>query len=269
MKNQLIRISMEDAWPYAREYFINICGFRNKEGEKYKRMLEHGMQIRERIADRVDLKAVVSSFDRNVISGNTAKIDGATFVCNAFEQLNRDSIQKIYAYLFTSGSFELKEDEPVIDQLYSDIWGTAYTDAGLEVLKHHLKADFDRSGTGKPTGTAGSTGSTGSTDSTSRSGSTGGDSAVAGGRKAVILDSFGPGYYGMDVDQIGRFFQILDGDSIGVRARTNSLMLPLKSCAGFYIIVDDDTRLPSADCANCHSDHSGCEFCQSRIRNTQ
>lgn len=240
MENQRIQLNIDDADQYAYDYFINICGFRDREGDKYRRMLEHGMKIREKILGRVDLKAVATSFDRDILSGNTAKVGDVTFVCNAFEQIDRESVQKIYAYLFTSGNFELDDGDSIIDQLYADIWGTAYTDAGLEVLKNYLKADSDRSSAGK--GDAG---------------------------KAFMLDSFGPGFYGMDVDQIGSFFEVLDGDLIGVKARTNSLMLPLKSCAGFFVIVNDDTRLPSADCKSCHADHRGCEFCQARIKRNQ
>jgi hypothetical protein len=238
MNSQLIRISVEEADRYAQDYFINICGFRNKEGDKFKRMLDHGMRIREKITGRIDLKAVVSSFDGSVISGNTAKAGNSVFVCNAFEQLSRESIRRIYAYLFTAGIFELNDDDPVIDQLYADIWGTAYTDAGLQVLKERLKSDYDA----------------------------GGADGGKGGGAAVILDSFGPGYFGMDIDQIGTFFEVLDGDKIGVKARTNSLMLPLKSCAGFFVIVDDGSKLPPADCKSCHADHRGCEFCQAVIR---
>jgi len=255
MKNQIFNISVKEADRYAPDYFINICGLRNKEGEKYKRMLDHGMQIRERIVDRIDMKAVVSSFDGSVISGNKVVIGDTVFVCNAFEQLNQESIEIIYAYLFTAGSFGLSDDDPVIEQLYADIWGTAYTDAGLEVLKHRLKAEFDKSRSGLSGGDELSSGGNG------KSGKDGKD-----GKEPVILDPFGPGFYGMDVDQIGLFFNVLDGDKIGVKARTNSLMLPLKSCAGFFVIVNDNTKLPSADCKSCRADHRGCEFCQAVIK---
>ena len=255
MKNQIIHISVEVADRYAYDYFINICGFRNKEGDKYKRMLDRGMRIRERIADKIDMKAVVSSYDGSIISGNKAKIGDTVFVCNAFEQLNQESIEIIYAYLFTAGSLELDDDDPVIDQLYADIWGTAYTDAGLEVLKHRLKAEFDKSRSGI----------SGDGRNPGRNGNDGKDE-TKDGKEAVILDPFGPGFYGMDVDQIGLFFEVLDGDKIGVKARTNSLILPLKSCAGFFVIVNDDTKLPSADCKSCRADHRGCEFCQAVIK---
>lgn len=233
MKNECISLSKEEADRYAYDYFLNICGFKDREGEKFQRLLDHGMKVKERIIDRIDMKAVASSFDSDIISGNTARIGDVTFVCNAFEQLEKSSIRKIYLYIFTAGDFGLNDSDPVIDQLYADIWGTAYTDAGLEVLKHRLKEDFRRD---------------------------------RGHEKAEILDPFGPGFYGMDVDQIGSFFEVLDGDQIGVQARTNSLMLPLKSCAGFFVLMDDGSKLPPADCKSCRADHKGCEYCQAVIK---
>ena len=241
MNNQVICFSIDEADRYAPDYFLNICGFKNREGEKYKRMLEHGMKIREKVVGHLDMKAVVSSFDGGVISGNSAKVGTVEFICNGFEQLKREHIRRIYVYLFTSGNLELNDADPVIDQLYADIWGTAYTDAGLEVLKHYILDDFQRN-------------------------CSEGDSGDSRG-EASILDPFGPGFYGMDVDQIGKFFEVLDGEQIGIRARTNSLMLPLKSCAGFFVIVDDGFKLPLADCKSCHADQ-GCEYCQARIKST-
>lgn len=242
MKNQVIQLNIEEADRYAPDYFINICGFKNREGEKYQRLLNHGMQIKERIIETLDLKAVVTSFDKDIISGNTAQIGDVVFVCNAFQQLNRDSIQKIYAYIFTSGGCELNDQDAIMDQLYMDIWGTAYTDAGLEVLKQRLKEDFEKSN---------------------------GINKRNGEKEVTILDPFGPGFYGMDVDQVGKFFEVLDGGKIGVKARTSSLMLPLKSCVGFFVIVDDNTRLPSSDCKSCHAGQKGCEYCQARIKQNQ
>ena len=243
MNNQIIRFSVDEADRYAPDYFLNICGFKNREGDKYKRMLEHGNENSgKKSSAHLDMKAVVSSFGGEVISGNSAKIGNVEFICNAFEQLKRENICRIYVYLFTSGNLELNEEDPIIDQLYEDIWGTAYTDAGLEVLKHHILDDFRRSY------------------------GEGGSSATAA-EKLRSWTPFGPGFYGMDVDQIGKFFEVLDGDQIGVRARTNSLMLPLKSCAGFLVIVDDGFKLPLADCKSCHADQ-GCEYCQARIKST-
>ena len=89
MKNQLIHLSKEETDRCAFDYFLNICGFKNREGEKFERLLDHGMKVKEKIIDRIDMKAVVSSYDSDIISGNTAKVGDVVFICNAFEQLEK------------------------------------------------------------------------------------------------------------------------------------------------------------------------------------
>jgi len=222
MINQVIRIETEEAAPLARQYFIKICGF-HREGEKYAKMLSDGLSVREKISEKININAVVSAFGGEVISGDCAEAGGVTFVCNAFSRIKKNNIRRVYAYLLTAGIYKLEENAPIMDQLYADIWGTSFVDAGLEVLKKRLA----------------------------------GESAY---------EAFGPGFYGMDVDQIKKFFELLDGKKIGMEVRESCLMLPLKSCAGFLIVVRDKSDLPDSDCFNCKAGRKGCEFCHSVIR---
>lgn len=234
IQNKIVHISMAEADVFAMEYFMKICGF-NREGEKYRRMLRQAMEIKEKIQDRVDIRAVVSSFPGSCISGNRAELNGVLFECNAFQRLAPEHISGVYAYVLTAGIFELDDSDPILDQLYADIWGTAYVDAGLEVLKRFVEKDLESNGKGN----------------------------------ISVLDSFGPGFYGMGVNQVGKFFELLDGDKIGVTARSNSLMLPLKSCSGFFIGVDDETVLPASDCKSCRAEYKNCGFCQAVIKRNQ
>jgi hypothetical protein len=223
---------MAEADVFAMEYFIKICGL-DREGEKYRRMLQQGMDIKEMLSDRVKIKAVVSSFPGNSIRGNRAELNGITFECNAFQKLDPEHICRIYVYILSAGIYELDNDDPILDQLFADIWGTAYVDAGLELLKEYVEADLRES---------------------------------CGNPEITVLDSFGPGFYGMGVNQVGKFFELLDGDKIGVKVRSNSLILPLKSCTGFFIGVDDMTPLPASDCKSCQSEYKNCAFCQATIK---
>ena len=251
MNNQLISISMAEADVFAMEYFLKMCGL-NREGEKYRRMLKQGMDIKDRIKAKVDIKAVMSSFPGNSISKNKADLNGAVFQCNAFQRLDPEHITGVYAYILTAGTFELDSEEPILDQLYADIWGTAYVDAGIEVLKRIVEADQLENNDINITGN-----------------SNAGNTAGTNTGKITVLDSFGPGFFGMGVDQIGKFFEILDGGKHGVKARSNSLMLPLKSCAGVFVAVDDETRLPASDCRSCESEYKNCIFCQRIIKENQ
>lgn len=239
MKNQIIHITMQEADLYAVDYFIRICGF-NREGEKYEKLLKKGMEIKERIKDKVRIQAIVTSFDPDILSGNTARMSDVTFVCNAFEQIEPESIREIYAYIITAGVYELDGSDPILEQLYADIWGTAYVDAGLEILKQKLIENV-----------------IGTQDSVT---------PVTENPAPIYMESFGPGFYGMDVDQVGNFFQLLDGSQIGVSVRNNCLMVPLKSCSGFMVAVGDQSKLPAADCKSCRADHKGCEFCQAVVK---
>lgn len=226
---------MAEADVFAMEYFMKICGL-DREGEKYRRMLKQGMDVKEMLSDRVEIKAVLSSFPGSSIDGNRVVLNGITFECNAFQRLDPDHVSGVYAYILSAGSYELDNEDPILDQLFADIWGTAYVDAGLEILKKYVEKDL-RGSCGNP--------------------------------DIAVLDSFGPGFYGMDVNQVGKFFELLNGEKIGVKARSNSLMLPLKSCSGFFVGVDDNTSLPASDCKSCRSEYKNCAFCQAAIKGNQ
>lgn len=237
LNNEIVAISMAEADVFAMEYFMKICGF-NREGEKYRRMLAQGLDIKEKIREMISIRAVISSFPGSSIKGSSAVLNGITFECNAFQRLDPEHICGVYAYILTAGTFELDYSDPIMDQLFMDIWGTAYVDAGLEILKRYVESDLKKSVLRES----------------------------CKGEEILVLDSFGPGFYGMDVTQVGKYFELLDGEQIGVKARSNSLMLPLKSCSGFFIGVDNQSELPASDCKSCRSEYRNCAFCHAVIR---
>ena len=251
MDNQIIRITAEEATPQATAYFNKLCGF-DREGEKIRRMRTEGLEIQAYIRGNIRISAVASFFrpptrmdaasKRPPSAGSCAGAlrwdkdkpdamtlctatnqDEFTFTCNAFEQIDKDSVLGVYGYLLTAGVYMLDDSEPIMRQLYADIWGTAFVDAGLDILKTRL----------------------------------------SDGAPFVCV---GPGFYGMDHEQINHFFTLLDGAKIGMELLHHRLMKPLKSCAGFLILANDPAKLPPADCANCLGNHKGCLFCHAAIK---
>lgn len=43
---------MAEADAFAMEYFMSICGL-NRDGEKYQRMLKQGMDMKDRISEKL------------------------------------------------------------------------------------------------------------------------------------------------------------------------------------------------------------------------
>ena len=220
--------SNEAALPRAWAYYLKTCGLPEKpESPKQRRMLERSEAVLSECLPMVNIRALTRRFGAEGLAGGALSLGPATFHCPAFGRLERDSVLSIYAYVLSAGEVAL-ETENVSDQLFADIWGTSFTDAGIDLLE----AEIARENPG-----------------------------------AVISSSFGPGFFGMDISMLAEFFNILSPKDIGVSIRSNCLLLPLKSSAGFFFAVRDEWMLPTRDCESCHGGHDrpgnagGCLFC--------
>lgn len=136
IKNKVITIPTEACDALADVYFMDISGI-DRPGPKYQRMKKEAFDIRERIRPNVKIRAVYSYYDKVELSGSTAVIDQVTFHCNAFEQIDPRTVHGVYLHLLTAGEFYL-DGEPIMNQLFADIWGTAFTDAGRMKLEEML-----------------------------------------------------------------------------------------------------------------------------------
>jgi hypothetical protein len=234
MDTEVINISRDKIKSAAADYFEAICGF-NRDREKYASMFQQGLRVREEIFSGVGLQAVVRRFSAEGLSGADLILGEVKFKCTAFERLSQESVVAIYAFIISGKGFEL-EQGPLMEQFYADTWGTAYIDAGRDELRALLGLRHDASLKATETKPG----------------------------NLFITDSFGPGYYGMSTDQIKLFFEILDSKQIGVELAGDSVMLPLKSCAGFFVITDGNSAIPGSDCRSCSAEASGCNFCRAR-----
>lgn len=230
MNNEIVKITRAEVDALATEYFIKISCL-NGAGDKDRRLLKQGLDTKGKMRDSTTLQAIISSFHDAVIKNNTVLLEGISFECNVFRRLNPSHVRAVYAFIITAGNLQQHEDAPVLDQFYADIWGTSYVDAGLTVLKQHVEKDFLES------------------------------PACNANDGFTVLDYFGPGFYGMDINQTGRFFELLDGAKIGVKVTDDSIMRPIKSGTGFFVVVDDRTVLPYSDCRNCKAEYKNCYYC--------
>jgi hypothetical protein len=104
---------------------------------------------------------------------------------------------------------------------YADLWENAYVEAALCALRPVLAARVD----------------------------------------GVLSDSFGPGYYGMEVEEMKNLARVLDFGKIGAEVLETGTIKPSKSCAGIFFAVRDATRMPADACRDCIGDKAGCAFC--------
>ena len=221
----IINFKEEDAFSFAYEDFISICGFK-PDSAKHQKMLASGMQIREQGIEKLDMKALLSVYGPDVLRENAIEVDGVELCCDALASLDREKVSKVIIYMITIVECGCKSEE-ILDRLYADIWGTAYVNAAYELLRQEM-------------------------DSRYISGSKG---------QLTLSDAFGPGYYGMSTREIEHFFEMMDADKIGVQCLSSGIMVPVKSCAGFLLVLEKEAKIPEEHCKYCAGNPRGCQFC--------
>lgn len=232
MRNIPVQFNMEKCSRRAEELFLKEAGI-SGEGEKYERMRRAAFAIREEIETAVQLKARCSFYENFRLEGQalTARSDASvTLECTAFQQIDPDSVEGVYVYAVTAGDFHL-QGRPIMDQLYADIWGAAFTDAAREVIVDLIQGECQQ----------------------------GADCDIS---DIGISDSFGPGFYGMDPVEMHKMPLLVDFRELGMKVNESGIIMPLKSCAGILFKVNDLYKRMNSACETCSGNRKNCNLCR-------
>ena len=83
--------------------------------------------------------------------------------------------------------------------------------------------------------------------------------------KKYVTDSFGPGFYGMEMEMTETLLALMNAEKAGV-SYENGSMQPAMSVAGIYLVSKEDVFPVCRDCEDCIGQKSGCEFCKNYTR---
>ncbi len=233
MKNEFIRITEERAHAGAEKRFINTCGIVPDGSKKHQRMLEQGLKARESGIDGIDIKAVVRFVGPEACDKGKITVDDAVLHCNYFARIPKEYVEGVYIYMLTVGECLFESEDKIMEFLFADIWGNSYVDSGIEAMREDyvipdMKERFK-------------------------------------GKDVMLSEEMGPGYFGMYVGQTLEFEKILDCDSIGVQVKNSGMMIPQKSCAGLFFVLNHELEREPA-CMRCVGNPKGCEFCEINMR---
>lgn len=220
IKSDILKLDKTKCYEMALELFMEESGC-SKEGRKYDRMRKDAFESFDDIRSRIDIKAIYSFYDELELDGQILTVGRHQFRCTAFEQLDPEAIEGVYFYAVAAGDYYL-EDKPIMQQLYADIWGTAFTDAIRGMLMEQLRHEH------------------------------------------TVSDSFGPGFYGMDVSEMKKMPDMVDFDRLGMEVKESCVILPLKSCAGILFKVNEKYRQLDSACELCYGSRKTCTLCSIR-----
>ena len=222
----------------AQEYFIKSAGLAD-ESDKSKRMLKDAKEIKNEIDESLRIKVAVSFFSNFEVYEDTLRIERVSFKCNPFSLLCQKNVSGVYLYVITAGDYYL-EDRGILDQLYVDIWRTAYLDAGRNALKKILFKGYSSKTSDKA------------------------NIPKEAFEAVAITDSFGPGFYGMNPNDTIKISQLVDSAGIGVECNDSGILSPIKTCAGIYLMIEPGTPFIGEECKTCLGNRMNCNMCNVR-----
>lgn len=216
-----------DADGIAEKLFTERTGL-NREGSKYARMKDDAFGVLGRIEGSIRPAGECARFDSGefTLSGDVLVLAGTELRCRAFELIDADTVCGAFLYVCTAGDYAFPEWN-IMDQYYADAWGGAYVDAVRFLLEREIRDSLGEMPDAKGLG-----------------------------------ESFGPGFYGMEIGEVHKFAGILDFDSLGLRVNKNGIILPTKSCTGIFFAVNGDYGGVGAECRSCLGNHESCRLCK-------
>ncbi len=224
MNNQLLHFNYDAVLPYAKEDFVHACGL-SKDNCLYEDLMDQAVTVLQNGRFGLDPASIVTSLGQSAFNDDTIAIRDTCFKCTAFEQIPKDNVLDIYAYLLTVGSCSFQEQN-LMEQYYADLWGSAFLKGTRGLLRDHLAVE-----------------------------------ASLHYPDSYLSFSLGPGFYGMKGEKLLDMVNAMDSDLIGISVDEEGKIKPDKSCGGFFMAVRDKSKLPSEKCKNCIGREEGCLFC--------
>ena len=261
-----IHVNMEEILADSELYFYKMCGFdRDVEGNRER--IRKAKDIRDEYLGSLKVDLLISEYPSSVVcdeefrflydldnpAGNSKHL---VIPCKILGQLSSDKIYKVYLYAMCI----VKQEETMkqvkgdmLKEFYLDTWMIAFLDAGRDWIKryltHQVEQEILRSTQPFLSGTLLQE------ESISR---------TTEKQRIFLRESFGPGFYSMEIETVEDFFRLLPCEEIGMSLK-HGIMFPTKSNVGIYLALTEESRLPSKDCKSCRSRGKSCEFCKNYV----
>lgn len=231
MRRRLFTFDENRAFEDAEKRFIRTCGF-DLQKPKHQRMMKMGEKVREDGVDGIQIRAMLSFCDTPFMNDEYIEVEGEKLEFAYMERIPKEAVVGIYFYGLTVGECYFSSEENIMDFLYADIWGTNYVDSSMELLRNEIEKDMAEN--------------------------------FGESQQVYLSGEFGPGYFGMPVIASKSIMKIIDGEQIGIRVKESGLIIPQKSCMGFFFVYNRPDIETETECRKCRGNSKGCAFCRIR-----
>ncbi len=213
----------DEILPFARIRFEEMAGI-TQNRESNSAVMNIAESVRKKVMSDIEIKGNVLLTEKQKIEYEIMEVEDYMFSSPYFIRIPNEIIEGTFFYLFMIENRTEKKLNRLnsLESVFADLWGTAYIDAVVELLQKKLKRTF----CGK-----------------------------------FLSENFGPGYFGMPITDSKKYFDLLDGKTLGINLHENGILSPEKSCTGFFFITNKEIGR-NASCKKCIGNRRNCNLCR-------
>lgn len=226
-QEELIHIESTELDERIRMRMEESCRFQEMETEAAKQQRQEANLIYEKFLKHRSIDILLHPFDRSCVGRTAFRFGTEEISCSVLERIETDWIQQGYLYAFHAPMLRLQGEElTLLQQFYIESWQIAMLDAARDWLQEYLARRHSVR------------------------------------KQAYVTDSFGPGFYGMQMDALEKLCNCLDLKRAGIALTENGNLKPLKSIVGLHLVSDRDVAPVIRDCSSCLGNLGGCTLCR-------
>lgn len=229
--DELISLGMDELFDSMSQILEEYCKIKQMDKETVKEHEITAERIYQRYIKGKSIGVLLQTFSGECVSGNGFSFgEGRHIRCNVLEKLRLRSDDIVEGCLYTFHAPDVDDDIigslSLLEQFYLENWMISSIDAGRLWIHDYLQRKH---------------------------------SVRA---KRYVTDSFGPGFYGMSIDEASVLADVINSRRAGVYIDENGIMMPAKSSIGMYLVLNRDVDIYMSDCISCIGDKTGCSFCK-------
>ena len=229
IKNKVLRLNHDKLHRDSEAYFKKICGFQKEEEWNLKEM-ERAIRLREPYESELLPTSVFSLYSGDCIKNDQFCFDTIEIACEGLKGISKEKVEAVCVYAMCIPEIEDAKNWDMLEQFYLDTWMTAYLDAGRDFMRAYLEESLTKEK----------------------------------GFPVFMTHAFGPGFYGMGMEEVPKLLEVMDGRKIQMEL-FHGAIYPPKSNIGFFLAMKEKADLKEKDCPHCLSHQKNCMFCKNNI----
>lgn len=226
-QDEIIPVQVAELYPDVIRHLGQICRFDEMDPEAANTQRMEAAMVYDKFFQHRCVDILLHPFAADCVGERQFCFGDHTVECTVLEKISHEWIRSGYLYALHAPELRLRgEVLSVLQQYYVESIQVAILDAVRDWLQEYLSR-----------------------------------------RHSVrdlyfVTDSFGPGFYGMEVGAMPVLCDCLELNRIGMQLGNDGNLKPLKSIVGIHLVTIHEVAPIIRDCSSCMGNPGGCSMCR-------